>query len=314
MTSNTPDGGSDLERAILHNISPDEEVPLDQTVLQRLAESALLEDLAWSDVTTKALVPDDQQGHARIVAKAQGVIAGLEMARTVLITGDSALKWSTGIEDGIRVAAGDTVASLEGSIASILRGERVALNFLGHLSGVATATAAVVDAIRGTSCLVRDTRKTIPGLRSLEKYAVRIGGGVNHRSDLSEAVLIKDNHLAAIYDRDLDIAAAVALTRKANPGLKIEIEVETVEQAMQAIEAGAHELLLDNMRLEDMRRVVALAAAREHRPALEASGGITLENARDVAETGVDYISIGALTHSAQALDLSLQVPEPDES
>jgi nicotinate-nucleotide pyrophosphorylase (carboxylating) len=312
MTPNLTEGGSDGELDVLRTRSPDDEVALDRAVLQRLADRALLEDRAQDDVTTNALVPDEQQGRAHIVAKAPGVIAGLEMARTVFASVDSALKWGIRIEDGTRVGLGDIVATIEGSIASILRGERVALNFLGHLSGVATATAAVVDAIRGTQCQVRDTRKTIPGLRSLQKYAIRIGGGVNHRSDLAGAVLIKDNHLAAVHARDLDIPVGVALAAKANPNLKIEVEVETIEQARQAIDAGAHEILLDNMPLKDMQQIVTLAAACEHRPALEASGGITLENAREVAETGVDYISIGALTHSAQALDLSLQVAEPE--
>lgn len=314
MTNQPPNRRTGVDRSILHKISHDEEILLDEKVLRRLAESALLEDRAWNDATTDALVPDDQRGHARIVAKAYGVIAGLEMARTVFAAADGTLEWSTRIEDSVHVSPGDTVAEIDGSIASILRGERVALNFLGHLSGVATATAEVVEAIRGTRCFVRDTRKTIPGLRSLQKYAVRIGGGVSHRADLSTAVLIKDNHLAAIYERDFDIPTAIALAAKANPNLKIEIEVETVGQARQAMDAGAHELLLDNMSLEDMRQIVTIAAAREHRPALEASGGITLENARAVAETGVDYISIGALTHSAPALDLSLTITGPADA
>lgn len=308
MTTEPPNRRAGVDRSIVHTISHDREVLLDQRILRRLAESALLEDHAWNDVTTNALVPDEQQGRGLIIAKAHGVIAGLEMARTVFEAADGRLKWSTRINDSVRVSPGDSVASIDGSIASILRAERVALNFLGHLSGVATATAAVVDAIRGTGCSVRDTRKTIPGLRSLQKYAVRMGGGVNHRPDLASAVLIKDNHLAAIYNRDFDIPTAIALAAEANPNLRIEVEVETVEQAREAMDAGAHELLLDNMPLEDMRTIVTIAAEREHRPALEASGGITLENARAVAETGVDYISIGALTHSAQALDLSLAI------
>lgn len=302
-------GGSDP--SVARTIAQQGEAALDENELRRLAESALLEDRASNDVTTSALVPDGQQGHARIVARANGVIAGLDMARAVFAAADATLNWSNRIHDSDRVSPGDTVAEIHGAIASILRAERVALNFLGHLSGVATATAAVVDAISGTQCRVRDTRKTIPGLRSLQKYAVRMGGGVSHRTDLADAVLIKDNHLAAIYDRDFDIATAIALAAKANPNLTIEIEVETVEQAKQAIEAGAHELLLDNMPIEDMRKVVTIAAASGHRPAIEASGGITLENARAVAETGADYISIGALTHSAQALDLSLTVSAP---
>jgi nicotinate-nucleotide pyrophosphorylase (carboxylating) len=187
----------------------------------------------------------------------------------------------------------------------------VALNYLTHLSGVATAAAAVVRALEGTSSRLRDTRKTIPGLRAVEKYAVRMGGGTNHRLDLADGVLIKDNHLAALRARGLGVADAVRLAREPNPGMRIEIEVTAVEEAHEALAAGADELLLDNMPLEMMREVVALAAAYEPRPALEASGGITLANARAVAQTGVDYISMGAITHSPPALDLSLEVEAP---
>jgi nicotinate-nucleotide pyrophosphorylase (carboxylating) len=206
------------------------------------------------------------------------------------------------------VSPGDRVATIEGPLGSLLRGERVALNYLTHLSGIATAAAAVVRALEGTGCRLRDTRKTIPGLRALQKYAVRIGGGTNHRLDLADGVLIKDNHLAALRARGLGVADAVRLAREANAGMRIEIEVTTVEEAREALAAGAGELLLDNMPLETMREVVALAAACDPRPALEASGGITLANARAIAETGVDYISMGAITHSAAALDLSLEV------
>ncbi|MBI2913682.1 MAG: nicotinate-nucleotide diphosphorylase (carboxylating), partial [Chloroflexi bacterium] len=166
----------------------------------------------------------------------------------------------------------------------------------------------VVQAMEGTGCRLRDTRKTTPGLRALEKYAVRAGGGRSHRASLAEAVLVKDNHLAALRARGLGVADAVHLATDANPGLTVEIEVTTVEEARQALDAGAHELLLDNMPVEQMREVVALAAGYAPRPVLEASGGITLENARQVAETGVDFISMGALTHSAKALDMSLDV------
>jgi nicotinate-nucleotide pyrophosphorylase (carboxylating) len=230
------------------------------------------------------------------------------MAAAVFAAVDGSLVWRPHTEDGRPVSPGDRAASVEGPLASILRGERVALNYLTHLSGVATAAAAVVRALAGTGCRLRDTRKTIPGLRALEKYAVRVGGGTNHRLDLADGVLIKDNHLAALRARGLGVADAVRLAREANPGVRIEIEVTTADEAQQALTAGADELLLDNMPLEMMREVVALAAACDPRPSLEASGGITLANARAVAETGVDYISMGAITHSAQALDLSLEV------
>ncbi len=281
---------------------------LDPALLRRLAEAALAEDRADRDVTTLALVPPEQAGRSVIIAKAEGVLAGLPLAAAVFAAVDGSLVWRLHTEDGRPVAPNDRVASVDGPLASILRGERAALNYLTHLSGVATAATAVVRALAGTGCRLRDTRKTIPGLRAMEKYAVRTGGGTNHRLDLADGVLIKDNHLAALRARGLGVADAVRLAREANPGMRIEIEVTTVEEARQALAAGADELLLDNMPLEMMREVVALAATCDPRPALEASGGITLENARAVAETGVDYISMGAITHSAPALDLSLEV------
>jgi nicotinate-nucleotide pyrophosphorylase (carboxylating) len=290
------------------------ELTLDEAELRRLAESALAEDRADRDVTTAALVPEDQTGRGLIIAKAEGILAGLPIARAVFLAVDTALVWRAEQEDGHRLSPGDRVVTIEGSLASILRAERVALNYLTHLSGVATATAAVVRALEGTGCRLRDTRKTIPGLRALEKYAVRVGGGTNHRPNLAGGVLIKDNHLAALRDRDLGIADALRLARQANPGMTIEIEVTTVDEARQALGAAADELLLDNMPPDQMREVVALAAARDPRPLLEASGGISLENARAVAQTGVDFISMGAITHSAPALDMSLEIAEADSS
>jgi len=281
---------------------------LDPLLLHRLAKAALAEDRADHDVTTLALVPPEQAGRGVIIAKAEGILAGLPLAAAVFAAVDRSLAWRPHSEDGRPIAPGDHVASIEGPLGSILRGERVALNYLTHLSGVATATAAVVRALDGTGCRLRDTRKTVPGLRALQKYAVRAGGGTNHRLDLADGVLIKDNHLAALRARGLGVADAVRLAREANAGMRIEIEVTAVGEAREALAAGADELLLDNMPPEMMREVVALAAAHEPRPALEASGGITLANARAVAETGVDYISMGAITHSAKALDLSLEV------
>ncbi|MCH7576932.1 MAG: carboxylating nicotinate-nucleotide diphosphorylase [Chloroflexi bacterium] len=286
---------------------------LRQAHLRHLALSALAEDRADRDVTTAALVPPDQTGRALIIAKAEGVLAGLPIVRAVFTAVDTALVWKPSLEDGHRLSSGDRVVTIEGSLSSILRAERTALNYLTHLSGVATATAAVVRALEGTGCRLRDTRKTIPGLRALEKYAVRVGGGTNHRPNLAQGVLIKDNHLAALRDRNLGIADAVRLARQSlarlgNPDMTIEIEVTTVDEARQALAATADELLLDNMPPDQMREVVALAAAHDPRPLLEASGGITLENARAVAQTGVDFISMGAITHSAQALDMSLEL------
>jgi len=287
-------------------------VILDPAVLRRLAEEALREDRAGDDITTAALVPTEQRGRAIIIAKAEGVLAGLPVAEAVFAAVDPSPAWAAERQDGDRLSPGDRVATVEGPLGSILRGERVALNFLTHLSGVATATAAVLEAIKDSGCGLRDTRKTIPGLRLLEKYAVRMGGGVNHRLDLADGVLIKDNHLAALRARlpaGADaVAEAVRLAREANPDKRIEVEVTTVAEARQGMAAGAEELLLDNMPLDEMRQVVALAAGHDPWPVLEASGGITLENARAVAETGVNFISMGAITHSAKALDMSLEV------
>jgi len=283
-------------------------LPLSEAHLGRLAESALAEDRADEDVTTAALVPAEQTGRGVIIAKAEGVLAGLPLARAVFAAADPSLAWRAHLQDGHRLTPSDRIATIEGSLASILRAERVALNYLTHLSGVASATAEVVRALEGTGCRLRDTRKTIPGLRALEKYAVRMGGGCGHRLNLAEGFLIKDNHLAALLDRNLGVPDALRLARQANPDTRIEIEVTTVDEARQALDAAADELLLDNMPLDQMREVVALAAVRDPRPALEASGGISLENARQVAETGLDYISMGAITHSAPALDMSLEV------
>ncbi len=281
--------------------------PLSAARLRALAEAALAEDRAREDVTTAALVPPGQRGRGVVIVKAPGVLAGLPVAAAVFATIDPSPDWHSDKRDGDRLSPGDRVAVIEGPLASILRAERVALNYLTHLCGVATAADAVVQALQGTRCRLRDTRKTTPGLRALEKYAVRAGGGANHRLDLADGVLIKDNHLAALRARGMGIGDAVRLAREANPSLRIEIEVTTVDEARQALDAGAGELLLDNMPLDAMREVVALAASRDPRPALEASGGITLDNARQVADTGVDFISMGAITHSAKALDMSLE-------
>jgi nicotinate-nucleotide pyrophosphorylase (carboxylating) len=285
----------------------EEAVPkLPQAHLRRLAKNALNEDKAWQDVTTAALVPPDQKGIGVIVAREAGVLAGLPMAEAVFKAVDPSLQWRPLAGEGSRLSPGQEVARIEGPLAAILRGERVALNYLTHLSGVATATARLVAAIGGLPVRIRDTRKTTPGLRTLEKYAVRVGGGQNHRLTLADAVLIKDNHLAALRARGLGIAEALRLTRQQAPaGMRVQIEVTTVAEARQALEGGAGELLLDNMPPQDMRRVVEMARGRA---VLEASGGINLENVRRVAETGVDYISVGAITHSAKALDMSLQV------
>jgi len=270
-----------------------------------IVDMALAEDLGLGDVTTDALMDHDLRAKASIIVKKDGVLAGIGVAAFVFQRVDPSLKFNTIVTDGAHVKAGDVVATIEGAAASILKAERTALNFLQRLSGIATETACYVEAVAGLPTRIMETRKTTPGLRALEKYAVRIGGGHNHRKNLGDGVLIKDNHLAAMRFRGNDIGEVVRKARQYAPHtLKIEIEVETVEEARQAIEAGADIILLDNMSLADMRQAVELARGCA---LSEASGGITLENVRAVAETGVDFISIGAITHSSKALDISLE-------
>ncbi len=274
--------------------------------VEQLIDRALAEDLGWGDVTTEALVSSDQQGKASIIAKANGILAGTEVAKQVFLKVDPELRVGILIKDGANIKPGDIIAEIEGKVVSILKAERVALNFLQHLSGIASETARYVEAVKGLPAQVTDTRKTIPGLRVLEKHAVRAGGGKNHRMHLGDAILIKDNHLAVLRSQGLNIKEIVARARqKASPELKVEIEVKTPQEAAEAAEAGADIIMLDNMDIDDMRRAVQLIKGRA---LIEASGGITLDKVRAVAETGVDFISIGALTHSAKALDISLEL------
>ena len=272
--------------------------------VEEVIDAALAEDAVSRDVTTQALVPPHLEGRARIQAKADGVLAGIDVARQVFARVDPSLRFQAMAADGSRVARGDVVATIEGSTASILTAERTALNFLCHMSGIATETARYVEAVRGCRARMTDTRKTTPGIRPLEKYAVRAGGGESHREDLGAMVLIKDNHLAALKRQGLGIGDAVARAR-AHADVRVEVEVESIAQAEEALSAGADIIMLDNMSLAEMRRAVALAAGR---CLVEASGGVTLASVRAVAETGVDLISVGALTHSAPALDLGLEL------
>ncbi len=274
--------------------------------LRRIVSEALAEDLGSGDVTTEVLALSELEGKASIVVKRDGVLAGIDVAKEVFRQVDPSLHFKALVKEGAKVRKGDVVAAVEGKLASILRAERTALNFLQHLSGIATGTAQYVDAVSGTKAVITDTRKTIPGLRLLEKYAVRAGGGHNHRLNLGDGVLIKDNHLVALRSSGLGLGEAVKKARKRAPrAMKVEVEVESVKQAQEALSAGADIIMLDNMNVKDMRRVVKLVQGRA---LLEASGGITLDNVRSVAEAGVDLISVGALTHSAKALDISLEV------
>ena len=276
----------------------------DPADLDRVVRAALEEDLRYGpDVTTAAVIPPGTKSVADVVARQPGTLAGLPVVAAVLDVACPAATVTPQARDGDRVAAGDVVARVEGPLAEILTAERTLLNFLTHLSGIATATRAWVDAIDGTGAFVRDTRKTVPGLRALEKYAVRCGGGVNHRMGLGDAALIKDNHIAAAGG----ITAAFRAVLAAAPGVVAEVECDTLDQVGEALAAGAALILLDNMSPDQMRSAVAMA--RAHPAAkLEASGGLRLENAREVASTGVHYLSVGALTHSSPALDLALDV------
>ncbi|HEU6450660.1 MAG TPA: carboxylating nicotinate-nucleotide diphosphorylase [Gemmatimonadaceae bacterium] len=284
----------------------DEDFPLSREETEALVRAALEEDRAFEDVTTLATVPEGERAAARMVARAGGVIAGLPLAVVAFHLLDPGVTVHVVAWDGSRVARGDAVLELEGPARAILSAERIALNFVQRLSGIATLTARFVDAVRGTRAQILDTRKTTPTLRALEKYAVRCGGGVNHRMDLASAVLIKDNHLAAAGG---DIAEAVRRSRALAPGgICVEVECDDVAQVKAAAEAGADIILLDNMTPAEMRDCVEIVAGRA---LTEASGGITLAGARAVAEAGVDRISVGALTHSAGALDVALDFVEP---
>ena len=274
--------------------------------IQSLVDRALAEDLGSGDVTTDCLIPPDSRGLGMIVSKAPGVIAGLEVSLEVFRRTDPSLETRSLVADGTRVVPGDVIAEVEGSVGGIVKAERVALNFLQRLSGIATETSHYVEAVAGTSARILETRKTTPGLRELEKYAVRVGGGRNHRQNLSDGVLIKDNHIAALRSRGLSLGDVVRTAMERAPHtLRIEVEVETVEEAKEALDAGADAMLLDNMSLDEMRKAVNLVQGR---CILEASGGINLETARAIAETGVNLLSVGALTHSVRALDISLDL------
>ena len=270
--------------------------------VEQVIENALAEDLASSDVTTEALIPPDLEGRAVILVKEDGVLAGMEVAQAVFRHVDPALRVEVLIQDGVRVRKGNEVAIINGKVASILRAERTALNFLCRLSGVATETARYVAAVEGCKARITDTRKTTPGMRMLEKYAVRMGGGQSHRLHLGDWVLIKDNHLAALPA--VGLKEAIERARQSSP-LKVEVEVGSLAEAEAALDASADIIMLDNMAVEEIKQVVELARGRA---LIEASGGITLENVFQVAETGVDLISVGAITHSAKALDLSLEL------
>ncbi len=278
----------------------------DQTQVQGIVRAALAEDGAFSDITTQTTVPSDQVGRGFLLAKQTGILAGLTVAEAAFVALDDRIEFRPRLNDGERFEAGRRLAEVEGPLAAILSAERVALNFLQRLSGVATATRALVNAVDGYPVRVVDTRKTTPGLRVLERYAVRTGGGANHRYNLADGVLIKDNHIAAGRSRGLSLGDVIAAARSgAAHTSRVEVEVTNLAETEAALDAKADVILLDNMSPEEMAAAVDLIAGRA---LTEASGGITIANARSIAEAGVDIMSSGALTHSAQSIDISLDI------
>ncbi len=290
-------------------VKPERKPPvLDRKKVDRLIEVAVDEDVRGGDITTELLFESDVPCSAVVRSKQKGILAGLEVARSVFEKLDKNLAWKSGRSDGDILDEGTEIVSITGSQRHILTGERLALNILQRLSGIATFTAKFVGAATGMGVQIADTRKTAPGLRELEKYAVRLGGGVNHRFGLYDGILIKDNHIKLAGGVALAVSRA---RRRANESFeqygRFEIEVETKElsQVSEAVEAGADIVMLDNMSVEQIRKAVRLAGGKVK---IEASGGVTLEKVREIAATGVDIISVGALTHSAPALDISLDM------
>jgi nicotinate-nucleotide pyrophosphorylase (carboxylating) len=273
--------------------------------IARLVELALIEDIGMGDLTSDAILDDEELGRAGIVCKEKGIIAGLEVAALVFQYADQSLSLTPGVADGQPVEIGQVVASIDGSAKGILRGERTALNFLQRMSGIATMTRAYVDAVAGTSARITDTRKTAPGLRVLDKWAVRLGGGVNHRFGLDDMVLIKDNHIVAAGSIRSAVERCRRYIESHNIRTGIEVETRNLAEVHEVLECnGVQRIMLDNFPPGQMRHAVELI---NHRIEVEASGGVTLGTVRAIAETGVDFISVGALTHSVRALDISLE-------
>ena len=274
--------------------------------VHQLIDAALTEDQVFSDPTTMSLVPPEVMGVGMIRAKARGILAGGEVALAVFQRVDPSLDTEALLSDGAELSPGTDIARVVGSAGSILRAERLSLNFLQRMSGIASDTHRYVQAIQGLNARIVDTRKTVPGHRYLDKYAVRMGGGHNHRLNLADGILVKDNHIQALRSSELGLAGVIQLAlSRASHTIKVEVEVETLEQVREAVAAEAHIIMLDNMPVDTMRQAVEIVGGRA---VVEASGGIDLETVRAVAETGVDLISVGALTHSAKALDISLDL------
>lgn len=290
---------ADLPTALVTEL---DDAGLDPRGVYENVAAAMAEDLPGPDVTTEATIPADATAWADLVARADGVLAGLAVAEMVLrFVGGAHVEVVREARDGDAVRRGDVVLSVHGPVRALLTAERTALNFVCHLSGVATTTRAWVDALAGTGARVRDTRKTTPHFRLLEKYAVRCGGGLNHRATLSDQALVKDNHVLAAGG----VVEAYEAVRRHFPEVTVQVEVTTLEQLSDLLAAGATEILLDNMDTETMREAVQINAGRAR---LEASGGLTIERAREVAATGVDYLAVGGLTHSAPVLDIAMDL------
>jgi len=271
-------------------------------LIGKLIEEALFEDIGPGDITSEAVIPDEASSTAEIIAKQDLVLAGVLIAREVFRKLDPWVQFTPLAHDGSRVQSGSIIAQVQGRTRMLLAGERVALNLMQHLSGIATTTARYVDALKGSRAEILDTRKTLPGLRALEKYAVRMGGGRNHRFGLYDGILIKDNHIKAAGGI---IKAMAGIRKKVHPLLKIEVEVKTLDEVREAMAAGATMILLDNMSPALMKQAVGIVGERI---LVEASGNVTLDNVKAIAETGVDFISSGSLTHSAPAADISMKI------
>ena len=270
--------------------------------LDDLIRNALKEDINYIDTTADLVIPEDQRGQAYFVSKASGVLCGIDAAMRVFRLLDDSFACTVHFHDGDRLSKGDVICEFSGNMRRLLKGERTALNLIQHMSGIATETARCVEIVKGTNAAITDTRKTLPGLRAIQKYAVTVGGGKNHRFNLSDGAMLKDNHIDACGG----IAGTVGTLRiKLGHMVKIEVETRNLDEVRQALDSGADIIMLDNMDCATMKKAVELVGGRA---LLEASGGITHDNLREVAETGVDIISIGALTHSVQAFDISMRI------
>jgi nicotinate-nucleotide pyrophosphorylase (carboxylating) len=283
---------------------PDDFLDLPTAALSRIVESALEEDLPWGDITSDHLVPSHAQSTSRLVVREAGVVCGLAVAKAVFATVDPGICFRECVREGSRVPAGTVAAEANGPARAILKAERTVLNFMQRMSGIATTTSQYLEAVKGTGARIVDTRKTAPGLRLLDKYAVRCGGGFNHRFSLSDAALVKDNHLAMLVDTPIEEALR-ALRARLPHTTRLEAEVDHIDQIEEVLAGGADVVLLDNMSPTELQKAVEVIRGRA---VTEASGGVTLKNVIAIAEAGVDLISIGALTHSVRALDISLEM------